>query len=357
MRIVQVIDSLETGGAERMAVSYANALERRTGFGGLVATRAEGGLKNALSRNVKYLFLKRRGTIDIAAGMRLSKFCRHNQVNIIHAHSSSWFVSVLAKLFNPKIKILWHDHYGMSEYLERRSSLALKLGSYFFAGIITVNENLAEWAIKKLKCRNVLWVPNFASADGDSEPITKLEGATGNRILCLANLRPQKNQELLLQVASRLRESFPQWTIHFVGKDFADEYSTKIKAEVAALDAGKNVFFYGSRKDTHNIIAQSEICVLASISEGLPVALLEYGMQGKPVVATAVGEIPSIIENGENGLLVHSGNETDFFAALVRLIENPPLRVTMGAKLKHVVEEKFSENAAMKQYLDFLETI
>ena len=64
MRILQLIDSLEAGGAERMAVSYANALNRNVGFGALVTTRAEGSLKNQLDKNVVYSFLNRKSTFD-----------------------------------------------------------------------------------------------------------------------------------------------------------------------------------------------------------------------------------------------------------------------------------------------------
>ena len=73
MRIVQVIDSLEVGGAEKMAVNYANALSERIDFSGLIATRAEGNLKKQLNGKVSYLFLNRKGTIDFSAALRLKK--------------------------------------------------------------------------------------------------------------------------------------------------------------------------------------------------------------------------------------------------------------------------------------------
>lgn len=60
MRIVQIIDSLETGGAERMAVNYANALSEKIEFSGLIASRKEGLLLNQIDKNVSYLFLKKR---------------------------------------------------------------------------------------------------------------------------------------------------------------------------------------------------------------------------------------------------------------------------------------------------------
>ena len=64
MRIVQIIDSLEIGGAEKMAINYANALSARYEFSGLVSTRAEGKLLNQWNDSVSYLFLKKKSALD-----------------------------------------------------------------------------------------------------------------------------------------------------------------------------------------------------------------------------------------------------------------------------------------------------
>ena len=66
MRVVQVIDSLQTGGAERMAVNFANGLADEVEFSGLIATRSEGALKKQLNSNVNYLFLDKRKAIEVS---------------------------------------------------------------------------------------------------------------------------------------------------------------------------------------------------------------------------------------------------------------------------------------------------
>ena len=78
IRIVQLIDSLEAGGAERMAVSYANALQKSMSFSGLVVTRNEGNLKAQLNDNVSYLFLARKQVIDLKALLTLRKYLKKN---------------------------------------------------------------------------------------------------------------------------------------------------------------------------------------------------------------------------------------------------------------------------------------
>ena len=83
MRIVQVIDSLEAGGAEKMAVSYANALATTIDFSGIVTTRREGVLQSQLDINVSYLFLNKKSTLDYSAVFRLKKYCKKHIVLIL----------------------------------------------------------------------------------------------------------------------------------------------------------------------------------------------------------------------------------------------------------------------------------
>jgi len=108
MRIVQLIDSLEAGGAERMAVTYANALSNTIEFSGLVATRNEGALKNHLHSEVEYLFLEKKSNFDLKAFLNFRNFIIKNNVQIIHAHGSSFFWATLLKVSRFETKIIWH---------------------------------------------------------------------------------------------------------------------------------------------------------------------------------------------------------------------------------------------------------
>ena len=136
MRIVQVIDSLEAGGAEKMAVSYANALATTIDFSGIVTTRREGVLQSQLDTNVSYLFLNKKGTLDFSAVFRLKKYCKKHKVKILQAHSSSYFIAVLVKLIYPKIKIVWHNHNGLSEFVNSDSSIVLKIAPPFLVVVV-----------------------------------------------------------------------------------------------------------------------------------------------------------------------------------------------------------------------------
>ncbi len=354
MRIVQIIDSLEIGGAEKMAINYANALSAKIEFSGLVATRAEGKLNNQLSNSVSYLFLKKKSTLDFAAVFRLKEYCKENKVEYLQPHSSSYFTAVLLKFIYPKVSIIWHDHNGLSEFISSDKAFVLKLSSFFFKGIIVVNYKLKNWAESELNCKKVIYLSNFTTIDIAINAETVLKGESGKRILCLANLRVQKNHFLLLEVAEKLKQSHPDWTFHLVGKDFDDDYSKQVKLLIINKHLEDSVFVYGSKNDIKNIINQSDITVLTSKSEGLPIALIEYGLSKKPVVSTKVGEIPLIIKDGINGFIVDANDADLFYQKVVRFITESDLRAQMGDSLYQTVIENNSEEGVIANYLNWI---
>lgn len=356
MRILQLIDSLEAGGAERMAVNYANALSNKIQFSGLVATRSEGPLKIGIDENVKFLFLRKKGLVDFKAIYKMYKYCKGNKVEFLHAHSTSIFFAVIIKFWLPKIKIVWHDHYGNSEFLNARRSTALKFLIKFCSGAIAVNSKLENFIKNDLNFSKTIYLPNFASVNMKQIGYTKLRGPDGKRIVCLANLREQKNHLMLVKVAAKIRLLFPHWTFHFVGKDFYDETSAEIKRAIVENELENYVFLYGSCDDTVAILQQAEIAVLSSKSEGLPLAILEYGLLSKAIVATKVGEIPMIIEHGKNGYLVTSNDCNDFYKSLKKMLEGND-REKFGNILYEKIKEEYGEEKILSSYLDWIKTL
>ena len=355
MRILQIVDSLAIGGAEKMALNYANALADKIEFSGLVATRKEGELKNQLQNKTHYLFLNKKNKLDLPAVFRLKKYCIENKIVYLQAHSSSFFTAFLVKVFLPSIRIIWHDHNGLSEFISKKKSYVLKFVSYFFDGIIVVNYKLKNWADKELNCKKVIYLANFTTLDFSQLAATSLYGIDKKRILYLANLRFQKNHFLLIEVAKKLKATYPDWSFHIVGKDFNDEYAAKVKNEISSNSLQNSVFIYGSRKDTQHIISQSEIAILTSQSEGLPVVLLEYGLNKKAVVSTNVGEIPLIIQDNRNGFVVPNYDHDAFYESLLKLIENPSLRIKFGEALWNTITEKNSESVVIDNYINWLQ--
>lgn len=347
IKVLQVIDTLQTGGAERLAVNYANELTKHNIVSCLCATRHEGPLLNALDDKVDYLFLNRKSALDISAVIKLRTYVLKNNIDIIHAHATSFFITTMVKILIPRLRLVWHDHYGNSEFLNKRPVKILKFCSLFFTQIFSVNNVLENWAKNKLWCKNVAYVKNFPVLSKNELDLTTLKGEEGKRILCLANLREQKNQLQLLEAFKIVIKEYPNWTLHFVGKDFKDHYSTSFFNKIKDLNLEKHVFFYDTKSDILNILQQSTIGVLVSKSEGLPLALLEYGLAQLPVICTNVGNCGELISDESYGILLNCDKDSEVIKALLCFIEDETYRLNCAKNFNKKVSKYYSKEAVL----------
>jgi len=250
----------------------------------------------------------------------------------------------------PKIKLCWHDHFGFSDILSQRKNFILKICSLFFNHIIVVNTNLKKWAEKNLWQKRISYLPNFASFTNNNI-VTKLEGQVDKRIIYLANLRPQKDHHNLIKAFAGFYFNYKEWTLHLVGLDVDDNYSKSVKNLISELNLQNNVFLYGSKSDIKNILSQSTIAVLSSISEGLPVSLLEYGLAKLPVICTDVGECSSVIIQEFSGFIVPPKNNKKITFYLSKLAENRDLRTTFGLRLNAIIKKEYSKEKFIQKIL------
>ena len=334
-----------------MAVNIANALAENGVESHLCTTRREGDLKVKLASNVGYVFLNKKSALDFKALQKLVRYIKSNEINTIHAHATSYFTAFLVKLSLPKTTIVWHDHYGNSENLKPRKKFPLTLVSNTFTTVVSVNSSLHQWAKQNLKAKHYQYLANFAAFGQKNPKITQLLGLNEKRIVCLANLRPQKDHINLLKAFKMVMEKHTDWTLHLVGLDFKDACSEEIKLYIKVHHLNACVFLYGSCFDTQHILEQAAIGVLGSKSEGLPVALLEYGLAKLPVVVTDVGECGTVVNNMENGLVVLSNEEEKLAEALIFLIENADKRKEFGENLCHKVNLSYAKKVFMTQLM------
>lgn len=358
MRIVQLIDTLEPGGAEKMAVTLANALLEKTDFSALAVTRKTGELHDLLSDNVNFIFLDKKKTIDIRAALKFKFFLKSNSIDIIHAHGTSAFFSVLTKLLYPRVRIIWHDHNG-NRVSEGNKNLIYKILSYFFSSVFVVNEQQLSYVKHHFSSKYFFLVPNFISLDDFQIRKTTLKGEEGKRIVCLANLRNPKNHVLLLKAFYESGIIDLGWTLHLVGKDFEDLYSEKVHKFIQQSNLNDSVFIYNSCVDVDYILNQANVGVLASTHEGFPVSLLEYGKHKLAVISSNVGYCDTLIENDVNGLIFESQNKKDLINKIKKITLDLQLRMFLSDNLYQKVIENYSTNAVteslMIQYRKALE--
>jgi glycosyltransferase involved in cell wall biosynthesis len=169
----------------------------------------------------------------------------------------------------------------------------------------------------------------------------------------VARLAPPKNFTYLLQAfhqlalqAGRIGRSV---RLVIAGPDFGCRAG--LEAEAARLEIAGRVTLLGARSDVPEILRALDVFAISSITEGVPFALLEAAAMGLPIVATAVGSIPEVLDN--NGCLVSVLNPEDAAAALLRLLEDPELRRAFGRQSRRL-SRKYDLGRMLRRYQEVL---
>jgi glycosyltransferase involved in cell wall biosynthesis len=356
--VMHLVDTLRVGGVERVAVNLANLLPRAGYRTHLCTTRAEGPFAALLSPAVGRLALARRGRFDLAPFGRLTRYIREQEIRILHAHGSTLFLARLAALVPPYPAVIWHDHYGRYAFNDRPAWL-YRGATQRIAGVIAVNHPLVHWSTRVLHIpeERVWYIPNLVEMAPSAANAPALPGRPGKRIVCLANLRPQKDHFNLLAAMHLVRAEDPESHLLLAG-DFSDaRYKDSVLRRIHELDLARNVSYLGRCEDVASLLDASDVAVLSSLSEGLPVSLLEYGLAGLPAVATEVGQCGEVLAGGAAGLLVPAAAPEALASALLRLLGAPAERARLGQRLRERVASHYGADSILVQIGEVYERV
>jgi glycosyltransferase involved in cell wall biosynthesis len=349
IRVLQLLDSLHAGGAEVLAVNIANALSNEGVESHLCVTRNEGPLKEYIEPAVQYLFLKRKRIVDVKAIKKLKIYIIYNNITVIHAHSTSYFLAICVKLMHRKLKVIWHNHTGSYVYLRGLKLFFLKACATYMNYIISVNEDLDFWSKTVLKNTKGSAVKNFPVFTNHLKN-TKLFGEKGNKILCLAGYREEKDHINLLKAFLVVLKKNAKCTLHLIGKNYHDVYGESIHNFIINEKLEDRVFQYDLCCDIKNILNQADIGVLSSESEGLPISLLEYGLAKLPVVVTNVGDCAAVVINKQ--VVVPPKRSDKLADAILSLINDTVLREKVASELHAEVLKNYSIERSVKKIMN-----
>jgi glycosyltransferase involved in cell wall biosynthesis len=175
-----------------------------------------------------------------------------------------------------------------------------------------------------------------ATTDADAPPVYGI----------VANLRPIKRIEDAIRALPRVRERVPRTKLHLVGAGDPSPY----RALAESLGVAEHVVFFGGRSDAEDLIADFDVGVLCSESEGFSNAIIEYLRAGKPVVCTRTGGNPEVVQDEVNGHLVGVGDVDALADRISGLLAEPDRRARLGAEGRRLVEERFGLSVMLDRY-------
>lgn len=335
LRIAHLIESDGPGGAERMVADFAIRLQA-AGCQNVAVLPAggEGWLARQMAgTGIRIEYFDAKGYLDLIAAHRLAKTLHRHRVELAHSHEFTMAIygALAARWGSIPHVITMHGSRYYALRVRRRLALRLAVGSS--GAVVAVSSELAQHVSRDLWMRpgRVLTIPNGVSFTPAEQSSLRAElglGPEDQLAIAVGNLYPVKGHAHLLEALGMLHERLPKLHVAIAGRG---EVEGVLRARAAELGLNDHFHLLGLRKDVANVLAGADVFVLPSLSEGLPLALLEAMTANCAIVATEVGEVPSALDSGRAGLLVAPGDPAALAAALSRLVTDRDEAKRLGA--------------------------
>jgi len=363
MKVLHLISSGGMYGAENVVAALARDLEQMGCWVRVGVFQNEHCPDNNVAdqlerRGASVIRIPCRGRVDRRAIRQIREMVRGEQVQLVHSHGyKSNIYSYLAcrRLRVPMMATchLWTRQTPAIRVYEFIDAWLLRR----FDAVVAVSDVIAEDArragipaAKITTINNGIDLVPFASAT----PTLAEEIKKGDRLLVgtAGRLVSQKGMDYFLRAAREVLNEMPEALFAVVG-DGPDR--EKLERLTQELGIERHVVFTGSRADMPHVYASFDVFVLASLDEGLPMAVLEALASNRAVVATQVGAVPKVIVSGQTGMLVKAADVPGLADAILVLLRNPELRARLGRNGSALVHKQFSSRVMSQEYLRLYE--
>jgi len=354
-RVLLGITLAEVGGAQSYVAALLPALAGRYdvvlaayGEGPLVQEAARAGARFVPLQHVRRPIHPLR---DLAGFVELARLFRRERPHVVHASSSK--AGVLGRLAaaatRVPIRIFTVHGWAFSAYSGLASRLyrvSDRLMSPLTTVTICVSEQELAAGLEAGTCRAERSVVIHNAVDVAAAPRSRHDRPVP-RLVAVGRLKAPKDFLTLVRALAGLPEGGFEALLVGDGPDRGE-----IEDEIRKLGVEGCVQLTGERSDVPALLADSDVFVLSSRSEGLPVSVLEAMAAELPVVASNVGGLGELVVDGETGLLVPPGDPKALGEALGRLIEDRELRLRFGAASRARAERLFDLDAFRQAHLD-----
>lgn len=329
MKIIQIMPEFGLAGAEVMAENLAYGLKNKGHDVIMVSLyKLNTPITDRLEKQgitINYLG-KKRG-FDLSIVPKLRKIIKRYNPDVIHTHRYVLPYAFLSS-FGLRIKRI-HTVHNMAEKEVPYKQIRLQKILFRYLKVIPVAITpLTQQSIENcygIKRRDIPLVYNGIDL---SKCIKKKKVSIGEKITILhvGRFAKQKNHKMLIEAFSDVINQYPNCELKLVGNG---DLVKDVKDQVYKLHLTKNVHFLGLMSDVYEIMSESDIFVLPSVYEGMPITLIEAMGTGLPIIATSVGGVPDIIEDKKSGLLINVSKQ-ELADAIINIIKNQELRATIS---------------------------
>ena len=353
MKVLYVIATLGGGGAESQLcyfVDYLKQSHQEISFD-VCALKSGGILEKRLKHsNVRY-FINHTGSL-MQNAMQLHRIIKEGQYDLIHAHMLyADIVCRFASICLP-VKVI-ATHHGLGKWKSKPLILFDRLTKHLVDGFITVSDES-----KKLRIRREKYPKDKTTVIYNGIPsfyFTNEAKCLGKKIIIgtIARFTDNKQIDMMIKIMNDLRDN-PDLSLEIIGDG---EKSGQLHELTEELGLTERVRFWGWQDDILPIICHWHIFLMCSINEDLPVSMLEAMAQGIVPVASTVGGIPEILDQGKNGMLCNSQDRATFVEGIKELITDPKAYEIKSSKCEEYVQKHFSIRESVQQTINLYHKI
>jgi glycosyltransferase involved in cell wall biosynthesis len=347
VRVIQLISQTMIGGAEGFGFTLSAELARRGHDVLLLANRANGPLfDRGCPARMSTRALGRRNRMDPRILSFLIGSILRFRPDVLHSHNfeANTWARCIGLLF-PRLIVVCHDHSGRKAKQRLHRIWLDRILFRRCAAVFAVSAELGDLLRRRHRVPDgkLHVLPNGIDVHGYTPPAGAPSRPTDG-IVCVASLTKVKDHATLLGAFARVSAARSTARLTLVGDG---PLRAELQEQVERLGLGDAVIFAGVQTDVRPFLWAASIFVLASEREAMPLSLLEAMASGLASVATEVGEIPEILQNGRCGKLVSPGDRDALAAALLQMIEDTGARHASARASRERVESAYSLKACV----------
>ena len=351
---MQVVHALCRGGSESLSRDLALRFDRSWLRSSVCALDEGGPLAEDLDQGgIPYHVVGRGPGFDWRLILKLRRLFRRARVDLVQTHHLAPLVyaGVAARLAGARLVHVEHEYFTFTRSRARR---LLKTLAPFCHRLVVVGQEIKDYLVREVGLRpsRITVISNGVDLrryTPESRGSRELFGFAGEDRLIghVARLEPAKDQATLLHAFQTVLAAYPTARLVIIGDG---SLRGDLEELARTLGIAKRVDFLGLRRDVADLLPHSECFVLSSLNEGLPLSILEAMACARPVVATAIGAIPSVVRHRITGLTVPPGDPAALAASLMAMLEYPDQARTMGLAARRLVQEEYDLDQTVRRY-------
>lgn len=351
--VVTMIDSLSPenlGGGERLAALIAMNLDPERYERILVSTRPSVGLvaEEVRAAGVRLVELDRSGKLAIKPWAELRALLRRERVQVVHAHKfgSNVWGTLVGRLARVPV-VVAHEHTWSYEGQPLRRFLDRELVGRFADAFLAVSreDRRRMIEIEGVKPEQAVFlpigIPPLAPPTGRDLRAELGISPAAPVLGTVCALRPQKAIDVLVRAAAELSEEQPELVVLIAGSGAEEARLRALSEELGVADRIRMLGFWEPRA-VPDLLAALDVAVNTSDFEGSPLGIMEFMAAGKPIVATAVGGTPDLIDDGVHGLLVPRRDHRALAERIRTLLHDPERAAAMAERARVRQAQEFS---------------